>query len=62
MPINFKDCPHLIRQADGSYKLKESHTDHYQIMGQLGLTVMPWCGFYVMCTKDKHQQLFDAVR
>lgn len=31
----FKD--YLKRQADGGYKLKEIHTHHYQIMGQLGL-------------------------
>lgn len=59
-----KDCSYLRRQADDRYKLKESHTYHYQIMGQLGLTGMPWCDFYVMCTNDYHLEHvhFDAIK
>lgn len=60
----YKNCPYLIKHADGNYKLKESHTYFYQITGQLGLTGMPWCDFFVMCTKDYHLHLihFDATK
>lgn len=61
---SFEVCPYLIKQADGSYKLKESHTYHFQIMGQLGLTGMLWCDFFVKCAEDYHLQHinFDAVK
>lgn len=51
-----QDCPYLQRQADGGYKLKETHAYYYQIIGQLGLTGMPWCDFFVMCAEDYHLQ------
>ncbi len=51
-----QDCPYLQRQADGGYKLKETHVYYYQIIGQLGLTGMPWCDFFVMCAEDYHLQ------
>lgn len=49
-------CPYLVKQADGSYKLKESHEYYYQIMGQLGLTGMSWCDLFVKCAEDHHLQ------
>lgn len=51
-----QDCPYLQRQADGGYKLKETHAYYYQIIGRLGLTGMPWCDFFVMCTVNYHLQ------
>lgn len=57
---NIKDCPYLMRQTDGSYTLKESHAYYYQIMGQLGLTDMPWCDLFVMCAEDYHLQRIHA--
>ena len=51
---SFTECPYLCKQADGSYKLKECHTHHYQIMAQLGLTGMSWCDFFVKCEDDCH--------
>ncbi|KAK0139999.1 hypothetical protein N1851_023106 [Merluccius polli] len=48
-------APHLgtssDRRSDGSYRLKEIHAYYYQIIGQLGLTGMPWCDFFVMCAE-----------
>lgn len=60
----FKYWPYLIKYADdGSDKLKLIHTYHFQIMGQLGVTGMAQCDFFVMCTKEYHVQRihFDAA-
>ena len=58
-----RDCA-LKRQPDDSYKLKESHTYFHQVMGQLGLTGMTWCDFYVMCKNDHHLERihFDSAK
>ena len=57
-------CSYLSKQADGSYKLKESHEYYYQVMGQLGITGMSWCDFFVKCTEDYHLERihFDAAK
>lgn len=57
---SYKDCPYLCRQADGSYKLKEGHAYYYQIMGQLGLTGLSWCHFFVKCKEDYHLQIIHV--
>ena len=51
-----QDCPYLQKQSDGSQRLKETHAYYYQIIGQLGLTGMPWCDFFVMCEEDYNLQ------
>ncbi|KAK0134419.1 hypothetical protein N1851_007030 [Merluccius polli] len=58
-PVGFVVNPHAPhlgtssdRRSDGSYRLKEIHAYYYQIIGQLGLTGMPWCDFFVMCAED----------
>lgn len=61
---SFVQCPYLSKQADGSYKLKGSHAYHYQIMGQLGLTGISWCDFFVKCEEDYHLERihFDVAK
>lgn len=61
---SFTECPYLYKQADGTYKLKECHAYHYQIMGQLGLTGMSWCDFFIKCEEDYHLERihFDVAK
>jgi len=61
---SFTECPYLSKQADGSYKLKECHAHHHQIMGQLGLSGMSWCDFCVKCEEDYHLERihFDVAK
>jgi len=61
---SFTECPYLSKQADGSYKLKECHAHHHQIMGQLGLSGMSWCDFFVKCEEDYHLERihFDVAK
>ena len=49
-----QECAFLKSQAHGTYTLNTSHTYHFQITGQMGLTGMPWCDFFVMCKNDYH--------
>lgn len=51
---SFTDCAYLSKRTDGSYTLKQCHAYHYQIMGQLGLTGLSWCDFFVECDEDYH--------
>ena len=61
---SFTLCPYLSKQEDGSYKLKESHEYYYQIIGQLGITGMTWCDFFVKCVEDHHLEriYFDPAK
>lgn len=61
---SFELCPCLCKQTDGTYKLKNSHAYHYQIMGQLGLTGMGWCDLFIQCIEDYHLEriYFDSAK
>jgi hypothetical protein len=52
---SFTDCPYLkLNATTGVYKLRRSHKYFYQIMGQMALTGMTWCDFFVKCKEDYH--------
>ena len=48
---SYVECKYL-KQIDGKYSLKKSHSYYYQIIGQLGLTGMTWCDFFVNTQND----------
>ena len=50
---SFIECKYL-KEVIGSYRLKHSHSYYYQIIGQMGITGMPWCDFYVYTESDYH--------
>lgn len=61
---SYKECSYLVEKLGGGYKLNENHAHYFQVMGQLGLTGMPWCDFFVMGQEDHHLEriYFDAEK
>ena len=57
-------CPYFSIQTDGIYKLKGCHNYYDKVIGQLGLTGMPWCDFFVRCAEDYHLERihFDVAK
>ncbi|XP_048738569.2 uncharacterized protein LOC125653246 [Ostrea edulis] len=53
---SFQECAYLKRTNDGTYKLKHSHQYYYQVMGQMALTGLHWCDFFVKCRQDYHKE------
>jgi hypothetical protein len=53
---SFQECLYLKRTNDGTYKLKLSHQYYYQVMGQMALTGLRWCDFFVKCRRDYHKE------
>lgn len=47
---SFKDCVYLYCKADGTYALKTTHEDYFQV----GITGRSWCDFFVRCKQDYH--------
>ena len=47
------ECKYL-KEVSGSYRLKHSHSYYYQMIGQMDITWMPWCDFYVYTESDYH--------
>lgn len=54
MKISCIDCQYLKHISDDMYKLNRTHEYYFQIMGQLGITGMPWCDLFVSCESDYH--------
>lgn len=61
---SFEECKYLKKCNDGMYKLKHTHQYYYQVMGQMGLTGLKWCDFFVKCRNDYHKERvhFDAEK
>lgn len=53
---SYTECKFLIKQDNGTYKLRRSSQYFHQVMGQMGLTGMPWCDFFVFCNNDYHKE------
>ncbi|XP_048728441.2 uncharacterized protein LOC125646263 [Ostrea edulis] len=54
---SFVDCKYLVKnKTNGTYKLKSSHSYFYQVMGQMALTGLTWCDFFVNCRQDYHKE------
>lgn len=49
-----RDCKYLHCKADGSLSLKTTHEYYFQVMGQMGITGLKWCDFFVKCSDDHH--------
>lgn len=49
-----RDCKYLRCKADGSLSLKTTHEYYFQVMGQMGITGLKWCDFFVKCSDDHH--------
>ena len=56
-PSNDKvsDCK-CLKMLNTELSLKRSHDYFYQIMGQLGITGLAWCDFFIMTTVDYHKE------
>ena len=50
---SYVQCKYL-REINGTYRLNRSHSYFYQIMGQMGITGMPWCDLFVHTETDYH--------
>ena len=61
---SFEDSKCLTKNVNGTYRLKHTHSYYFQIMGQLGLTGMEWCDFFVYCKQNYHREriYFDAEK
>ncbi|XP_056147981.1 uncharacterized protein LOC130122929 [Lampris incognitus] len=59
---SFVECKYLSLRPDGSFALKHSHGYYNQMMGQMGITGMMWCDFFMKCQDDYHLEriYFDA--
>jgi hypothetical protein len=54
---SFVDCKYLVKnKTTGTYKLKSSHSYFYQVLGQMALTGLTWCDFFVKCRQDYHME------
>ncbi|XP_016115987.1 uncharacterized protein [Sinocyclocheilus grahami] len=53
------ECKYLSVKEDGVLALKTSHEYHYQMMGQMGITGMTWCDFFVKSRNDFHLERID---
>ncbi|XP_062401123.1 uncharacterized protein LOC134092340 [Sardina pilchardus] len=51
---SISECGYLLCQADGKFTLKTSHEYYFQMVGQMGVTGMVWCDFFVKCRQDYH--------
>lgn len=49
-----RDCKYLHCNTDGSLSLKTTHEYYFQVMGQMGITGLKWCDFFVKCKDDHH--------
>ena len=58
---SFTGCQYLRKHSDGTYNLKSNHEYYYQIMGQMGITGMLWCDFFVNCNNDYHFERIHFV-
>ncbi|XP_049326742.1 uncharacterized protein LOC125787031 [Astyanax mexicanus] len=60
----FVECSYLSARPDDTFALKCNHDYYYQVMGQMGITGMKWCDFFVHCTNDNHLERihFDAKK
>ena len=47
-------CQYLQKQSGDTYRLKHNHDYYYQIIGQMGITGMLWCDFFIKCGNDYH--------
>lgn len=50
----FQECPYLKLTNNGTHKLKRTHQYYYQVMGQIALTGLLWCDFFVKCRYYYH--------
>lgn len=54
---SFVECQYLLKNKNtGLYKLKPGHIYYYQVMGQMALTGITWCDFFVKCRQDFHME------
>ena len=44
----------FLKDVGGRLQLQRSHPYYEQCMGQMGLTGVKWCDFYVWCENDCH--------
>ena len=52
---SFIQCDYLVQNRNtGEYKLKCSHRYFFQVTGQMALTGLTWCDFFVKCNNDFH--------
>lgn len=42
-----EDSDFFCRFVEGNVKLKETHAYYYQVQGQMGVTGLKWCDFFV---------------
>lgn len=54
MKISYTNCQYIKQVSDDTYRLNRTHEYYFQIMGQLGITGMPWCDLFVLCESDYH--------
>jgi hypothetical protein len=54
MQITYTNYQYIEKLSDNTYRLKRTHEYYFQIMGQLGITGMPWCDLFVSCDGDYH--------
>ena len=59
---SYEQCSYLTLD-NGVHSLKIGHAYYEQINGQLGLTGMPWCDFFVCCQDNffKQRIMFDEA-
>lgn len=59
---SYTGCKYLQKHSGDTYRLKRNHEYYYQVIGQMGITGMPWCDFFVKCDNDYHLERiqFDA--
>lgn len=51
-----QECKYLVKNADGTLKLKRNHNYYYQVLTQLAVTGLEWCDLFVWCSADSHQE------
>lgn len=51
---SYTSCKYLQKHSGDTYSLKRNHEYYYQVIGQMGITGMPWCDFFVKCDNDYH--------
>lgn len=54
---SYEDCDFLVKSKNNeTFRLKTSHKYYYQVLGQLGITGLKWCDFFVMCKQNFHKE------
>ncbi|KAL1270854.1 hypothetical protein QQF64_029870 [Cirrhinus molitorella] len=53
------ECKYLSVKEDGVLALKSSHEYHYQMIGQMGITGITWCDFFVKSRNYYHLERID---